>query len=88
MARSGFSNCRNSGKVCIDGDAAATSPELSPRVFDPTGTDAPTQAVRLRCRQGRQPFGILFEQLLQILKHSIFFDRARAIGEKELLAQV
>src|SRR5438094_6111393 len=30
----------------------------------------------------------LFEQLLQILKHDVFFVRARAIGEKELLAQV
>jgi hypothetical protein len=30
----------------------------------------------------------LFEQLPQILKHGVFFVRARAIGEKELLAQV
>src|SRR5437868_14075317 len=30
----------------------------------------------------------LFEQLLQILKHGVFFFRARAIGNKELLAQV
>ena len=30
----------------------------------------------------------LFEQLPQILKHGVFFLRARAIGEKELLAQV
>jgi hypothetical protein len=30
----------------------------------------------------------LFEQLLQILKHGLFFVRARAIGDKELLAQV
>ena len=30
----------------------------------------------------------LFEQLPQILKHGVFFVRARAVGEKELLAQV
>src|SRR5205823_12733146 len=30
----------------------------------------------------------LFEQLPQILKHGVFFVRARAIGEKELLEQV
>src|SRR5437762_8263461 len=30
----------------------------------------------------------LFEQLSQILKHGVFFVRLRAIGEKELLAQV
>src|SRR5262249_6764038 len=30
----------------------------------------------------------LFEQLPQILKHFVFFVRARAISEKELLAQV
>src|SRR4029077_19896522 len=30
----------------------------------------------------------LFEQLSQILKHGVFFPRARAIGEKELLAQI
>src|SRR5438552_14322554 len=30
----------------------------------------------------------LFEQLPQILKHDVFFVRARAIGEKELLAQI
>src|ERR1041385_3245463 len=30
----------------------------------------------------------LFEQLPQILKHDVFFVRARAIGDKELLAQV
>src|SRR5882724_3215450 len=30
----------------------------------------------------------LFEQLPQILKHGVFFVRARAISEKELLAQV
>src|SRR6266550_1816198 len=30
----------------------------------------------------------LFEQLRQILKHGVFFVRASAIGEKELLAQV
>src|SRR6266571_1619164 len=30
----------------------------------------------------------LFEQLLQILKHGLFFVGARAIGDKELLAQV
>src|SRR5947207_15525534 len=30
----------------------------------------------------------LFEQLPQILKHGVFFLRARAIDEKELLAQV
>ena len=30
----------------------------------------------------------LFEQLPQILKHGVFFVRARAIGDKELLAQV
>ena len=30
----------------------------------------------------------LFEQLFQILKHGVFFVRVRAIGEKELLAQV
>ena len=31
---------------------------------------------------------LLFEQLPQILKHGVFFVRARAIGDKELLAQV
>ena len=30
----------------------------------------------------------LFEQLPQILEHGVFFVRARAIGDKELLAQV
>src|SRR5438552_5368606 len=30
----------------------------------------------------------LFEQLSQILQHGVFFVRAHAIGEKELLAQV
>src|SRR5256884_9966118 len=30
----------------------------------------------------------LFEQLPQILKHGVLFVRARAIGDKELLAQV
>src|SRR5207248_10777417 len=30
----------------------------------------------------------LVEQLPQILKHGVFFVRARAIGDKELLAQV
>ena len=30
----------------------------------------------------------LFEQLPQIFKHDVFFVRARAIGDKELLAQV
>ena len=30
----------------------------------------------------------LFEQLSKILKHGVFFVRSRAIGEKELLAQV
>jgi hypothetical protein len=30
----------------------------------------------------------LFEQLSEILKHCVFFVRLRAIGEKELLAQV
>src|SRR5207248_8793612 len=30
----------------------------------------------------------LFEQLLQILKHGVFFVGASAIGNKELLAQV
>src|SRR5438132_5308369 len=30
----------------------------------------------------------LFEQLPQILKYGVFFVRARAIGDKELLAQV
>jgi hypothetical protein len=30
----------------------------------------------------------LFEQLLQILKHGVFFVRLRAIGEEEFLAQV
>src|SRR6266566_10118965 len=30
----------------------------------------------------------LFEQLHQILKHGVFFVGARAIGDKELLAQV
>jgi hypothetical protein len=28
----------------------------------------------------------LFEQLPEILKHDVFFVRARAIGDKELLA--
>jgi hypothetical protein len=30
---------------------------------------------------------LLFEQLSQILKHGVFFVRARAVGDKELLAQ-
>jgi hypothetical protein len=30
----------------------------------------------------------LFEQLPQILKHGVFFVRARAISDKELLAQI
>ncbi len=30
----------------------------------------------------------LFEQLPQMLKHDVFFVRLRAIGEKELLAQI
>src|SRR6266498_5258635 len=34
------------------------------------------------------PSSRLFEQLPQILKHGLFFVRARAIGDKELLAQV
>jgi hypothetical protein len=29
----------------------------------------------------------LFEELPQILKHGVFFVRARAIGDKELLVQ-
>ena len=31
---------------------------------------------------------LLFEQIFQILKHGVFFVRARAISDKELLAQV
>src|SRR6266498_5571237 len=34
------------------------------------------------------PSSRLFEQLPQILKHGVFFVRARAIGKKELLAQL
>jgi hypothetical protein len=30
----------------------------------------------------------LFEELFQVLKHNVFFVRAHAISEKELLAQV
>ena len=85
MARSGFSNCRNSGKVCIDGDAAATSPELSPRVFDPTGTDASSQAVRLRSRQaGRHSESIRAAssdfEARRLLRQSARHRRERAPG--------
>jgi hypothetical protein len=37
---------------------------------------------------GRNTTSNLFEQLPQILKHDVFFGGARAIGDKELLAQV
>ena len=44
------------------------------------------------CSRTRRWSGIttwnLFEQLPQILKHGVFFVRARAISDKELLAQV
>src|SRR6516162_1350600 len=46
----------------------------------------PTRQRRMLPRTCR--FGTLFEQLPQILKHGVFFVRARAIGDKELLARV
>jgi hypothetical protein len=50
---------------------------------------AEATAERLGTARRLQPFGTyLFEELPQILKHGIFFVRPRAIGEKELLAQV
>jgi hypothetical protein len=49
----------------------------------------PSPAREMRALPGtRITIRNLFEQLPQILKHGVFFVRARAISEKELLAQV
>ena len=46
-----------------------------------------TTAERLDIARQLQPFGIYSSSSVQILKHGVFFVRARAIGEEELLAQ-
>src|SRR5438067_13169023 len=47
----------------------------------------PSPARETRALPGMRRWN-LFEQLPQILKHGVFFVRARAISDKELLAQV
>src|SRR5438067_10653751 len=47
----------------------------------------PSPARETRALPGMRRWN-LFEQFLQILKHGVFFVRARAISEKEFLAQV
>src|SRR5438067_3184506 len=47
----------------------------------------PSPARETRALPGMRRWN-LFEQFLQILKHGVFFVRARAIIDKELLAQV
>src|SRR4029453_1869787 len=46
---------------------------------------SPASGSEARLQWSEKP--ILFQQLPQILKHVLFFVRARAIGDKELLAQ-
>ena len=65
--------------------------ELVVLVFekDVTNLRLPISDCRLeKLKKLGDPTRNLFEQLSQILKHGVFFLRARAISEKELLAQV
>jgi hypothetical protein len=57
-----------------------------PRIFNFSAASAVNNLKIVR--DGDRPSQRLFEQLPQMLKHDVFFVGARAIGEKELLAQV
>ena len=77
----------------IGGHKLGTTPRP---VFINFGAPSTARSTSLRagCRNAIRDSSIatfgknLFEQLSQILKHGVFFLRARAIREKELLAQV
>ena len=73
----------------VGGGGATRVEKRSVRAPDMTRAASPwlQRAVKARILP-RARTSRLFEQLLQILKHGVFFLRARAIGEKELLDQV
>ena len=63
-------------------------PARSPLPIAALPSVSPIPSARLPKLKSLGIYQNLFEQLPQILKHGVFFLRARAIGEKELLAQV
>src|SRR5438067_1434608 len=73
--------CRISGTKSRTGQKKGRS-ERAPNV-----TRSPRR-IRPAADEGAYAPRNLFEQRPQILKHGVFFVRARALGKKELLAQV